>query len=311
MDIEEKFWKICEEKIPRINKKIKDRKIYIWGCGRGGLILKRVLEEHNINIDGFIDKRYAELSKFQGYPVSWIENKKPEYDYIIVSLMGFNFEILAMLEKHNYTIEDYFCVCENEGYNKDDIIYKNCKIGRYTYGYETLLEKHPIAVSIGRYCSINESARIWNNHSLDCVTTHPILDYPGFFLWEKYGERKALIMKYGKHMHNAPCEESYLRDNRPVVIGNDVWIGANVIILPGVCIGDGAVLAAGAVVSHDVTPYAIVGGVPAALIKYRFEEEEIKQFLKIKWWNWSIEEIEKNIELFYQPKLFLEKMSAK
>ena len=84
-----------------------------------------------------------------------------------------------------------------------------------------------------------------------------------------------------------------------------MWIGANVIILPGVKIGNGAIIAAGAVVTKDVEPYAIVGGVPAKLIKYRFKKEEINQLEEIKWWNWSIEEIERNIELFYRPEKFL------
>ena len=94
-------------------------------------------------------------------------------------------------------------------------------------------------------------------------------------------------------------------DGYQVIIGNDVWIGANVIILPGVNIGHGAVIAAGAVVTKDVEPYAIVGGVPAKLIKYRFNAEERQKLLSIAWWNWSLDKIEKNIELFYQPQVFL------
>ena len=77
------------------------------------------------------------------------------------------------------------------------------------------------------------------------------------------------IKKYGKYFTNHPYENSALRKNEPVIIGNDVWIGANVCILPGVNIGDGAVLAAGAVVNKDVPSYSVVGGVPAKVIKYR------------------------------------------
>ena len=90
-----------------------------------------------------------------------------------------------------------------------------------------------------------------------------------------------------------------------MVIGNDVWIGANVSILPGVYIGDGAVIAAGAVVTKDVEPYAIVGGVPAKVIRYRFSPKEIYILLKIKWWDWSVEEVERNIELLYDPVKFI------
>ena len=110
--------------------------------------------------------------------------------------------------------------------------------------------------------------------------------------------------KYGTHGNNCENDKSQIRDNRSVEIGNDVWIGANVIILPGVKIGDGAVLAAGAVVTKDVEPYAIVGGVPAKVSRYRFDQEMIEAFLRIKWWEWSVEKIEENIELFYQPEEF-------
>lgn len=110
-----------------------------------------------------------------------------------------------------------------------------------------------------------------------------------------------LANKYGKYHDNAAFENSPLRKNIPVVIGNDVWIGANVSILPGVHIGDGAVLAAGAVVNKDVEPYEIVGGVPAKHIKYRFDAEQRKILLSVKWWEWPHEEIERNIEMFYNP----------
>lgn len=114
-------------------------------------------------------------------------------------------------------------------------------------------------------------------------------------------------MKYGKFFDNAEYEDSPLRNNSPVLIGNDVWIGANVVILPGVKVGDGAILAAGAVITKDVEPYAVVGGVPAKTIQKRFDDEMIEMFLDIKWWDWSIEKIEGNIELFYQPNAFCKK----
>ena len=116
--------------------------------------------------------------------------------------------------------------------------------------------------------------------------------------------------KYVVRIRNKKLDIDYTKSiNNPVTIGNDVWIGANVCILPGISIGDGAVLAAGAVITKDVPPYAIVGGVPAKVIKYRFSEDIIKKLLKIKWWNWEEEKVKKNKDLFYDPVKFVERFS--
>ncbi len=75
------------------------------------------------------------------------------------------------------------------------------------------------------------------------------------------------------------------------IVGNDVWFGREAIVMPGVAIGDGAIIGARAVVAKDVPPYAIVAGNPAAVIKYRFSPEIIQELLKIQWWNWDLEKI--------------------
>lgn len=95
------------------------------------------------------------------------------------------------------------------------------------------------------------------------------------------------------------------KGNISVKIGNDVWIGADVKILEGVTIGDGAIIATGAVVTKDVSPYSIVGGVPAKVISYRFTENQISRLQEIKWWNWSLEKIEKKSAFFSDIDIFL------
>lgn len=91
------------------------------------------------------------------------------------------------------------------------------------------------------------------------------------------------------------------RPEKPTHIGNDVWIGLEAVILPGITIADGAVIAAGAVVTKDVPPYAVVGGNPATILKFRFCPEIIAALLQIRWWDWTDEKIAANRDLFDGP----------
>lgn len=107
--------------------------------------------------------------------------------------------------------------------------------------------------------------------------------------------------------HNEWCKDTGFRESDlPVTIGNGVWIGIRCLILDGVTIGDGAIVAAGAVVTKDVPPFAVVGGVPAKVLKYRFSPEMIERLLEIKWWNLPDEEITRIKDLFHIPNPTLE-----
>ena len=292
--------------INRIKKDAGNREIMVWGIGKGASIFQKISGKFDLKIKGFIDRKANSINEKDGLPVVGKEEIDPDKDYVIVSLLTYDISITEYLISIGYDSKDYCVVFASAIYNRDDIIYRGCNVGRYTYGYTELLENYPMADSIGRYCSINGTARIWNNHPLDYVTTSPILDYPMFYSDDCYLQRKKLVEKYGKYHDNASFEESALRNNPCVRVGNDVWIGANVVILPGVHVGDGAVLAAGAIVTKDVEPYAIVGGVPAKVISYRFEQDVIEKMIQIRWWEWPHEIIEENIELMYQPKLFVD-----
>ncbi len=146
----------------------------------------------------------------------------------------------------------------------------NVILGKYSYiGQGSVLSN----AEIGRYCSVSENVKLvaGRHPSSEYVSTHPIF----------YSER------YSNAFGKTDFEEYHYTDkakNMMLKIGNDVWIGANASILDGVTIGDGAIVAAGAVVTKDVPPYAVVGGVPAKIIKYRFNEEEIAFLQQLKWW---------------------------
>jgi acetyltransferase-like isoleucine patch superfamily enzyme len=144
-------------------------------------------------------------------------------------------------------------------------------MGDYSYiSFETSIRN----TTIGKFSSVGPRCLIGlGMHPTNLSSTHPIF--------------------YAK---NPPIKLSFLSENtyeefKPISIGNDVWVGANVIILDGVSIGDGAIIAAGSVVTKNVEPYSIVKGIPAKHSKYRFSESKIAQLLADQWWHKDIEEI--------------------
>jgi len=143
--------------------------------------------------------------------------------------------------------------------------------------------------NIGSFCSIGEYVIC----GLGSHPTHFASTYPGFYTKSASG---ASYFGYSTQ---------YV-DNLNVLIGNDVWIGTRSIILGGITIGTGAVIAAGALVTRDVPPYAIVAGVPARIVKYRFEDHIIKSLLNSEWWKKDIELIKKASKFIYDPILFID-----
>lgn len=179
-------------------------------------------------------------------------------------------------------------------YLKNVITRPNIEVGSYTmyndfindpkmFQQNNVLYHYPVnhdKLIIGKFCSIACGAKfLFNsaNHKMSSLSTYP---FPLFF--EEWGLEKEDV--------------SQAWDNKgDILIGNDVWIGYEAVILSGVTIGDGAVIGARAVVTKDVPPYAIVGGVPAKPIRKRFDKETIALLLQLKWWDWPEEKIRKNI----------------
>jgi len=154
-------------------------------------------------------------------------------------------------------------------------VYASTSLGRYTYiNVNTVIYPN---VSIGRYCSIARNCEIGvANHPIDWLSTHPFqFDLTIFKNNDDYNH----VIKKDWKLHSK------------TMIGSDVWIGAKVIINTGISIGHGSIIAGGAVVTKDVPPYAIVGGIPAKIIKYRFEENVIIKLLDLEWWKIDLKEL--------------------
>jgi acetyltransferase-like isoleucine patch superfamily enzyme len=156
-------------------------------------------------------------------------------------------------------------------------------VGDYTYGLNNLSIQNykgsEANVIIGKYCSLAPNITIITGgiHPVNWVSTYPF---------------RAKFDLEGKFEDGMPYSKG------DIIIGNDVWIGTGVTILSGVNIGDGAVIAAGSLIIKDVPPYAIAGGNPAKIIRYRFSEVQIEKLLTIKWWDWDQKRIIKNISIF-------------
>ena len=158
-------------------------------------------------------------------------------------------------------------------------------------------------ILIGKYSSIAHAIRfvVALNHDYRRSTTYDF-DHP-----EIYRQVKILCPDLPeKPFKPVSISEKEINPHQ-IVIGNDVWIGSHATIISGVHIGSGAVIGANAVVAKDIPPYAIAVGNPARVIKYRFDEETIKKFMAVKWWNWDLRKILENAPLMDNPKKFLEK----
>ncbi len=175
-----------------------------------------------------------------------------------------------VITKENIIVGDY--TIYNDFYNEPRDFEKNNVLYQYPINNDKLI--------IGKFCSIACKAKFLmtsGNHTMKSLSTYT---FPIFY--EEWGLDT-------RHITDA-------WDNRgDIVIGNDVWIGYDAVVMSGVEIGDGAIIGTRAVVTRDVPPYTIVGGVPTRAIKKRFNDDMISALLSIKWWDWTYEKIQANI----------------
>ena len=157
-------------------------------------------------------------------------------------------------------------------------------VGDYCFIYESTLGAYSTVgrnsvlrnAVLGKFCSISWNATIGATpHDYNLISTHAF----------------HYISSFG-----FVCKDR--RSNIETFLGHDVWVGANAVIMPGVKVGSGAVVGAGAIVTRNVPPYAIVVGCPARIVRYRFDSDIIESLMEIEWWDWDVKKIQENLDIF-------------
>lgn len=160
----------------------------------------------------------------------------------------------------------------------------NCSIDDFSYINSNSKIKN---TTIGKFCSIGPNVQvILGKHPSVFVSTHPIF----------YANNKPF---------KTFSDKTYIEEYDHVIIGHDVWIAEGVLIPGGVTIGNGAIVTARSVVTKNVEPYSIVGGIPAKHIKFRFDKNTMETINNSEWWNWNIEDIKEKYKLFHDPSEFV------
>ncbi len=272
-----------------LKKSSEQKKIYISGSTYFSQRMFHVLQSQDIDVSGFVlinngDKRL--LNK----PVISYADLDPKRDHVILMIRG-NKRIENELSKKNFSTGDFSYADGRE--MTYPLTLNGASIGKWSTGdgaFSNCLgnrSKYNCIKSIGNFTTINGSSKMNVDHVQKISVNNKFLSY----------------------LDGDTTGKEYIIRPKGMTIGADVWIGANTYINASkvTSIGNGAIIAAGAVVNENVPDFAVVGGVPGKVIKYRYSKEQIAILNRVRWWEWDNEKIENNKDLILNPALFFEK----
>lgn len=264
------------------------KKFIIFPFGDVGMQVKHVLNEvYGIQEGYILDNNLCRYNP-QIHELSFLSTIDCKDFFLILACTNADIYMNLKLE-----VEKYF--------NDEDIVELSSmsnitRIGKHSYG--SLCCNHMLIESIGAFCSFAIGSEVVFNHEMRYITTSPII-YIGA---EGKNTKKYEWYKNAPWYVEGLCpKKEKVKQFKRIRIGNDVWLGHNVLITNYSNIGNGVIAGAGSVITKDVPDYAIVAGVPARIIRYRYTKEEINCMNQIAWWNWSDQEIRKRYDDFYLP----------
>jgi aminocyclitol acetyltransferase len=262
-----------------LDRCLNGREIAVWGTPTR--LLQRALKGYNYHIAKDVD---------------------PKKHYVIIVNGGdeADFDMDEQSEPFRYAYDCFLFGDDDMGLPFEWECH-GVKIGRETYFGDKYEKgcKYGFLESIGHFTSINITAMVQIDHQQNMIFTSD--DLQDLFTDENIAMFKDRVKADPKH--------PYGKGKNRITIGNDVYIGANSFVNASKVtnIGDGAIIGAGAVVLENVPPYAVCVGVPAKVVRYRFPPEMIETLLRVKWWNWSVDEINANADALINPEIFMKR----
>ena len=270
------------------------KEFVIYPFGEYGFLTKQILnQKYGIMEKYLIDKKTSAVNQ-QIKNADFLDELDGNKYVFLVASTNFYHEIESVLLSKQVPECNIINVLKNinEGIRNEQLN----NVDSNVFG----IHKHnPLIESIGAFSIFAQGVCVVPDHVLGAVTNHP-------FLFSTNVESSKRLPEYIL-VENQKYNLYEEKVNKKVNIGNDVWLGKDVIITSGVKIGNGVIAGAGAVITKDVPDYAVVGGVPARIIKYRFNPEQIEKLNAIKWWDWERDTIRECYDDFFDIDVFLKK----